>query len=203
MPASVICACALFHVDFRRYNNKENTMQKNLSRTLLSAIAVSLAVAQPAFADKPSWAGGGKQNGNEYDDHGKGNKGAKKGGNNADHGDYHGGGDVNINIGAYFGSPQRQAVYDYYGSDIRSGHCPPGLAKKNNGCLPPGQAKKWSKGHPLPSGVTYYPVPTTLIARLGPAPAGYKYVRVASDILLIAIGTSMVVDAITDLGGLM
>jgi hypothetical protein len=22
------------------------------------------------------------------------------------------------------------------------GHCPPGLAKKNNGCLPPGQAKK-------------------------------------------------------------
>lgn len=26
--------------------------------------------------------------------------------------------------------------------DIGIGRCPPGLAKKNNGCLPPGQAKK-------------------------------------------------------------
>jgi len=24
--------------------------------------------------------------------------------------------------------------------------CPPGLAKKNNGCMPPGQAKKWQRG---------------------------------------------------------
>jgi hypothetical protein len=31
--------------------------------------------------------------------------------------------------------------------DYRSARsCPPGLAKKNNGCLPPGQAKKLSKG---------------------------------------------------------
>lgn len=36
----------------------------------------------------------------------------------------------------------------YYGSS-----CPPGLAKKNNGCLPPGQAKKarWGVGQRLPS----------------------------------------------------
>jgi hypothetical protein len=26
-------------------------------------------------------------------------------------------------------------------SESKHGHCPPGLAKKNNGCLPPGQAK--------------------------------------------------------------
>jgi Ni/Co efflux regulator RcnB len=31
-------------------------------------------------------------------------------------------------------------------------------------------------------------------------PSGYRYVRVASDILLIAAGTGMVVDAIQDLG---
>ncbi len=35
--------------------------------------------------------------------------------------------------------------------------------------------------------------------RIGLPPAGYKYVRVANDILLIAIGTSIVVDAIEDL----
>jgi len=31
------------------------------------------------------------------------------------------------------------------------GHCPPGLAKKNNGCLPPGQAKKlYNRGQRWP-----------------------------------------------------
>ncbi|OQA32821.1 MAG: hypothetical protein BWY57_01670 [Betaproteobacteria bacterium ADurb.Bin341] len=32
--------------------------------------------------------------------------------------------------------------------------------------------------------------------------AGYRYVRVAANILMIAVGTSLVVDAIEDLGGL-
>jgi Ni/Co efflux regulator RcnB len=47
-----------------------------------------------------------------------------------------------------------------------------------------------------------YPIPPQLQRSLGTPPAGYKYVRAASDILLIAVGTSMVVDAIQDLGGL-
>lgn len=174
------------------------------SYALLAVLMLSLGSA-PVFADKPSWAGGGKNNASDQSEHGKG---GKKGGHNDDSrhrdsrdGDRHGD-DVNISIGAYFGGTQRQVVHDYYGSEFRSGHCPPGLAKKNNGCQPPGQAKKWSKGHVLPSYVTYYPVPGVLVTRLGVPPAGYKYVRVASDILLIAIGTNMVVDAIEDLGGL-
>jgi hypothetical protein len=37
------------------------------------------------------------------------------------------------------------------------GGCPPGLAKKNNGCLPPGQAKKLGRGERWQSGYgTYY-----------------------------------------------
>lgn len=181
------------------------------SYALLAVLMLSLSSA-PVFADKPSWAGGGKNN---TADQGERGKGGKKGGHNDgnrhsndrhdddrrnDH--RHGGDDVNIRIGAYFGGSQRQIVHDYYGSEFKSGHCPPGLAKKNNGCQPPGQAKKWSRGHVLPDYVTHYRVPGALITRLGPPPAGYKYVRVASDILLIAIGTSMVVDAIEDLGGL-
>ena len=39
----------------------------------------------------------------------------------------------------------------------------------------------------------------TVVTQLGAPPAGHKYVRVASDILLLAIGTNMVVDALTDL----
>jgi hypothetical protein len=27
--------------------------------------------------------------------------------------------------------------------DSTRDHCPPGLAKKDNGCMPPGQAKKY------------------------------------------------------------
>jgi Ni/Co efflux regulator RcnB len=173
-------------------------MSRISSCAVLAALTLSLAAA-PALADKPAWAGGGKNGDAAYGDKGKGNKGGKK----DDHDSHHGnGGDVNISIGAYFGGTQRQVVHDYYGSQFKSGKCPPGLAKKNNGCMPPGQAKKWRMGYPLPGDLTYYAVPAALIGRLGPPPAGHKYVRVASDILLIAIGTSMVVDAIEDLGGL-
>ena len=33
---------------------------------------------------------------------------------------------------------------NYYGYGDR--HCPPGLAKKHNGCRPPGHAKRWNRG---------------------------------------------------------
>ena len=93
-------------------------------------------------------------------------------------------------------------VRQYYQDSFKSGRCPPGLAKKNNGCLPPGQAKKWTRGHPLPHDVIYHDLPPRVVVSLGAPPAGHKYIRVATDILLIAIGTGMVVDAIGDLGNM-
>lgn len=102
-------------------------------------------------------------------------------------------------VGAYFQDRQRQAVLQYYGSQQAKGRCPPGLAKKNNGCMPPGQAKKWSRGQPLPASQIQYPVPRGVISQIGLPPEGYKYVRVANDLLLVALGTMMVVDAIEDL----
>lgn len=104
-----------------------------------------------------------------------------------------------VKIGAYFGDHQREAARSYYGGRYSAKRCPPGLAKKNNGCMPPGQAKKWAVGQALPSDIIYYPVPQTVSVRIGLPPAGYRYVRVANDILLIAIGTGMVIDAIEDL----
>ena len=85
---------------------------------------------------------------------------------------------------------------------FRAGKCPPGLAKKGNGCTPPGHAKRWHRGEHLPRDVVYYPVPASVQVRLGTPPAGHKFVRVAADILLIAVGTGMVIDAIEDLGNL-
>ncbi|MDO9165553.1 MAG: hypothetical protein Q7U13_05545 [Rhodoferax sp.] len=104
-----------------------------------------------------------------------------------------------IQIGAYFQDRQRQAVARYYGSLQAKGRCPPGLARKNNGCMPPGLAKKWSRGQPLPASLIQYPVPRGVISQIGLPPDGYKYVRVANDLLLVALGTMMVVDAIEDL----
>jgi hypothetical protein len=97
----------------------------------------------------------------------------------------------------------RSAVYSYYRNQYAAGNCPPGLAKKGNGCLPPGQAKKlWAIGQPLPGSVIFYPLPGALLGMLTPAPAGYQYVRVASDILMMAIGTRMIVGALADLSAM-
>ena len=104
-----------------------------------------------------------------------------------------------IQMGGYFRTEQRQAVSLYYAGMRAKGRCPPGLAKKNNACMPPGQAKKWLIGQPLPAALVQYQLPSAVIAQIGIAPSGYKYVRVANDILLVALGTMIVVDAIEDL----
>lgn len=103
--------------------------------------------------------------------------------------------------GARFGDRHRESVRDYFEPRVRAGRCPPGLAKKNNGCLPPGQARQWVMGQVLPRDLVRYPLPLELRRRLGRAPAGYEYVRIDNDILLLIIGTGMVVDAIENLGG--
>lgn len=155
------------------------------------ALAASLGAA-PALAEKPSWAGGGKE-GNEAKEgkHGKHGKHEEQ-----RHDDRRGSSSVEFR----FNDRNRSVIHNYFGAEISAGNCPPGLAKKNNGCLPPGQAKKWAMGRPLGRDVVRYPLPHDLLIRLPMPPAGHEYVRVASDILLIAVGTGMVLDAIEDLG---
>src|SRR5262245_22982821 len=104
-----------------------------------------------------------------------------------------------VEVSFTFSESDRVAVRDYYGGVFERGHCPPGLAKKNNGCMPPGQAKKWALNRPLPRDVVFYDVPDALRVRLSVPPPGYRYVRVASDILLIAAGAGIVAAAIEDL----
>jgi Ni/Co efflux regulator RcnB len=54
-------------------------------------------------------------------------------------------------------------------------------------------------GQALPRDVVLYPVPNAVIVKIGLPPAGYKYVRMVNDVLLIAIGSMIVIDAIEDL----
>lgn len=99
-----------------------------------------------------------------------------------------------------FTSEQRVAAQGWYVERYGRGNCPPGLAKKGNGCLPPGQAKKrYVVGQPLGPGIHYRPLPPELSVRIGPPPAGYLYGELDGDLLKLAAGTLLVVDAI---GGL-
>ena len=180
-------------------NTSMTTGLRMTGRSLALLMAAALACST-SFAEKPEWAGGGKNGkGNKHEqaeqsEHGNSGQGGKKAKKDQPR--------AEVKVGGYFVPQQRVVVQNYYGKQFKAGHCPPGLAKKNNGCLPPGQAKKYAIGQPLPRDVVFYPVPSSVVVQLGAPPAGHKYVRVATDILLIAVGTSMVVDAIQDLGSL-
>lgn len=108
---------------------------------------------------------------------------------------------VQLPIGGYFTDGQRRALRSPQAPGAQAGKCPPGLAKKGNGCQPPGQAKKWQLGQRVPTSVVLEPVPRSVVVQIGLPPPGHEFVRVATDILLIAIGTRLVVDAIEDLSG--
>ena len=95
----------------------------------------------------------------------------------------------------------RDRVRSYYRTEYTAGRCPPGLAKKNNGCLPPGQVnKRWVIGQPLPPEVVYYPMPRELWTQLTPPPYGYEYVQVNDDIVLISITTRVIAGLLGNLG---
>ena len=156
----------------------------------ITALAILLALPATAQPDNKGQGRGGGGGGPPPHAQGGG------GGSSSSGGQGRGGGDAHVVVS----DNDRNAVYSYYRTEYAAGNCPPGLAKKNNGCLPPGQAKKmWAVGQPLPSSVFYEPLPPTLLGRLSPAPAGYQYVRVDSDVLMMAAGTRMVTAAIADL----
>ena len=107
-----------------------------------------------------------------------------------------------IENGTYFNDRQRALVREYYVQSYANGKkCPPGLAKKNNGCMPPGQARNWIIGQPVPRGVRVYAVPQPVIVQLPPAPYGYRYARIGGDIVLVQQQNNLVVDIIQGLLG--
>ena len=107
-----------------------------------------------------------------------------------------------IQPGTYFNDQQRTAARQYYVQNYSNGKkCPPGLAKKNNGCMPPGQARNWAVGQPVPKGVTIYSVPQPVILQLPPAPYGYRYARIGNDIVLVQQQNNLIVDIIQGLLG--
>jgi Ni/Co efflux regulator RcnB len=160
-----------------------------IAATLLASI---LAASGSAWADKPGKHDKEERQEARGDDHRGGKPGKKDKESRQD--ERHGAAPA-----MRFDDGARNAIFDYYGAQARAGKCPPGLAKKQNGCQPPGQAKKWKLGQPLPPDLRYGSLPPELLRRLPPPPPQHRYVQIAGDILMIAVGTSMVVDAVEDI----
>ena len=176
---------------------------------VVAALFAGLLGCGFAYAEKPDHAGGGGKGGqHERAEKGQGGKGG--GQQKGERGDHRDGRDRVArtrddgvrHVVTRFETRERTVIREYFAREGGAGRCPPGLAKKGNGCMPPGQARKWAVGRALPRDVVHYDLPPALVVEIGVPPAGHKFVRVAGDILMIAIGTSMVVDAIEDLGGL-
>ncbi len=79
--------------------------------------------------------------------------------------------------------------------------CPPGLAAKNNGCLPPGLAKRYTVGEVLPEGVPYELITDLMLYGLTPPDGEWLYYLVDGDVLRIADDVFTVLEAFEILFG--
>ena len=176
-----------------------------------SIAALSLlcaALASPAGADNDKNKGNNQGGGHKADKHDNDNDNKGRGnGNSGNNGvviEKRGPGPV-VDVIPYqqvvVVDRDRTLVRTYYQNEYTAGRCPPGLAKKNNGCLPPGQAKKmWSVGQPLPPQVVYYPIQRELWTQLTPPPRGYEYVQVDDDIVLMLTATRVIATLVGNIG---
>ena len=157
-------------------------MKLKLSTTsrAIAVVFAGMIASAPAFADKPSGAGGGS---------GKGHSQAR----NDEVREHRFERDNRVVDRDNRVVVDRDDVRILRNDRVVTSDCPPGLAKKHNGCMPPGQAKKlgYSVGQPLPAGVVTSAVPADILRQLGTPPVGQRYVRVGDDILLLSSGTAV------------
>jgi len=100
---------------------------------------------------------------------------------------------VDIGVGVHIGDDEPRIVREYYSNDRG---CPPGLAKKRNGCLPPGQAKKlYRVGHPVPDSSIVVELPYGIIVKLPPLPVEREYRLVDGDLAVVDKRSHVVIDA--------
>jgi hypothetical protein len=108
--------------------------------------------------------------------------------------------DRDVDVVIHFSAPQREHAHRYFVGKHGKGKCPPGLAKKGKSCLPPGQAKKrYVVGERLAPSLHVDPLPLELRVELGDPPSGYRYGVIDGDLVKLAVGTLLVVDAIDGL----
>ena len=169
-------------------------MNKKILRTsilLTLAITWMLAFSLPILADKSS------SNGNQGNSSKHYKKKSKQKGN-GDSYSYEKNSDVS---NLYFNEQQRNVISKIIvKSIIPTTVLLVSLRRTTVACLQVRQ-KNGEKAIPYPKMLSTTIFPPKSI-QLGRPPEGHRYIRVASDILLIAVGTGMIVDAIQDLNNM-
>ena len=89
-----------------------------------------------------------------------------------------------------------------HGNGYGNGGCPPGLAKKENGCMPPGQARKLGNGEPWVEGYgnvySYRRIPYDLRRRYRLSPR-YRYYYEGGTIYVVDPRTMLIAQVISAL----
>ncbi len=99
----------------------------------------------------------------------------------------------------YFNTKVRDSVREFFAQSRGSDVCPPGTIMREMRCEAIIAARKWKFGEPVSGDLTLKEVAPTLLERLGPPPAGHRFVQVGVDVLLLA-DDGRVIDAVLDLG---
>lgn len=94
-----------------------------------------------------------------------------------------------------FQPAEREVIIRYLTRDY-GGKCPPGLAKKHNGCIPPGHQARYRPGIILDNEAEWQEPPVEIIEHLRPAPIHTRYVMVDKNVLLVSEATKKILDAV-------
>ncbi|HSV82287.1 MAG TPA: hypothetical protein VLK85_24100 [Ramlibacter sp.] len=99
--------------------------------------------------------------------------------------------------GAFITPRHRKAVQAWLARNQGAGKpCLAGWARHGSRCVAPSGTPAWRIGVAVPSGARLDHVPPGLLASLPPAPPGNAYALVSGDIVLMASGSRIVVDAV-------
>jgi hypothetical protein len=92
----------------------------------------------------------------------------------------------------------RNTALEFYRDEIAAGRCPAPMVRSNKACVAPGK-KPWKLDQAIPDDVKLDPPPGPLIMKLSASPAGYQYMCLGQDILLVGVGTRLVTAWVADL----
>lgn len=95
----------------------------------------------------------------------------------------------------------RNTVLEFYRSEIAAGRCPVPMVMSNKACVAP-EKKPWKLDQAIADDVRLQPPPGPLIMKLAASPAGYQYLCLGRDILLVGVGTRLVTAWVADLSRL-
>ncbi|WP_448207616.1 anti-virulence regulator CigR family protein [Azospirillum sp. sgz302134] len=161
----------------------KHRIEHRIGRAALALVAV-LAVASPALAEKPDWAGGGHGNGGGHGKgHGQGPAWTDDADPGAGHGKGQGPGKSGQHGGQQGGGPGGAVVVsrtdvtvirDYFASN------PVGAS-----ALPPGVAKNLARGKPLPPGIAKKMAPIELRQRVPVCMNGWECILAGVDMLIL------------------